>query len=247
MVHQRNRASDGRCLYYYGSLATLSSMLSTRQIWLSDIRKSNDSDEIAYGVRQIKHRLDAVLSSLSDGRRQLVIPSDFLKDNGFAAPLTQDEFQTLGGELSTALREIYSHMDAKRDSLYAHFGKRRCFALCFTGNGDVLSQWRGYGDNARGVAVGFDKASVLQYVRANTDTAIPGVKLLFRPVYYRENDNALHSYVKSDLRQAPFLSRRFEVTRGHLFREDEMGRLTGFYTICCHSLAKEACAARTAP
>ena len=64
MVHQRNRASDGRCLYYYGSLATLSSMLSTRQIWLSDIRKSNDSDEIAYGVRQIKHRLDAVLSSL---------------------------------------------------------------------------------------------------------------------------------------------------------------------------------------
>ncbi len=223
MKYANDMATDGQCLYYYGSLSTLESMLRSKQIWLSDIRKSNDSEEIAYGFRQIKHRLDAVLEPISKGQRSLRIPKDFLEDNHYGSPLTKDEFLERGSILSESLRSIYTQMEIKRGALYAHSSGKHCFALCFTGDGDLLSQWRGYGDNAQGVAIGFDKASILRYVRAHASNAIPHAKLCFCPIYYREMDNAFHDYSKDDIRQFRFLARRFEVTRGRLFREDETG------------------------
>ena len=92
-------------------------------------------------------------------------------------------------------------------------------------DGDLLSQWRGYGDDGRGVAIGFRKPTILRCVRRHRGDAILGELLRFGPVYYREMDNALQSCDKNTLRQERFLLRRLEVTRGHLFREDEMGAI----------------------
>jgi hypothetical protein len=34
--------------------------------------------------------------------------------------------------------------------------QRKMFLTCFSENGDLLSQWRAYGNNGDGVAIGFD-------------------------------------------------------------------------------------------
>ena len=211
------KTTDGRFLYYYGSLAMLQNSLRSKQIWLSDIRKSNDSEEISYGLRQIKHRLDAITKSL--GRRRL-LPYDY--DESL---LSDEDIRKYSPQLCRALQTIYNEMSEKRDSRYAHFDGRRCFALCFSGDGDLLSQWRGYGDDGRGVAIGFERPSILRYARKHRYDAVPNERTIFRPVYYRERDDALSSYDKDMLRQTPFLARNFEVMRGRMFRENEMGQI----------------------
>lgn len=37
--------------------------------------------------------------------------------------------------------------------------KDKFFVMCFSGeeSGDLLSQWRGYGDNGKGIAIGFNE------------------------------------------------------------------------------------------
>lgn len=42
------------------------------------------------------------------------------------------------------------------DILTAVESRRTCYSSSFSSKGDALSQWRGYGDEGRGVAIGFD-------------------------------------------------------------------------------------------
>jgi Protein of unknown function (DUF2971) len=39
------------------------------------------------------------------------------------------------------------------------------FASCFSGDGDRLSQWRGYADQGRGVAIGFSKRAIADAIK----------------------------------------------------------------------------------
>lgn len=52
----------------------------------------------------------------------------------------------------------------------------------------------------------------------------PGKTLRFQPVYYREHDGERYStgYTKSKLRDLPFQANHYELTRGNLYRENEI-------------------------
>lgn len=57
------------------------------------------------------------------------------------------------------------------------------YMICFSENGDLLSQWRGYADNGRGVTIGFDYNTLQEYVKQNF-----GILELKKVVYISEKD-----------------------------------------------------------
>jgi hypothetical protein len=59
------------------------------------------------------------------------------------------------------------------------------FACCFSGNGDLLSQWRAYGNNGKGYAIGFEPSLFLNLAKS------PETMSLRRITYGGENEMTL--------------------------------------------------------
>lgn len=209
-------------LYFYTSVATLVSLLSSKSIWLSDIRRSNDSQEILQGITRITARLSTLLAAYSDMPSKFVLPRDYASS---ASYIDFGVFEEAGKRILDMLKEIAATLsEGKRgpvEDFYGGLGGRRCFALCFTAFGDRLSQWRGYGSDGKGVAVGFDRLSISRYVERHRGDAIPGETLYFEPVYYGASGDTLRTASAGESRIQRFLARRLEVSHSDQLRDDE--------------------------
>lgn len=116
------------------------------------------------------------------------------------------------------------------------------YAVCFSGNGDLLSQWRGYGNDGTGVALGFNayylsklslKESNFQYqpmnygaeeIWENTQQNIAkNMKKICSKHNYTTSDieNILFNIVSDAIYTAAF-------SKHHAFREEEEYRLVYF-------------------
>ncbi len=62
--------SDGDLLYHYCGVATFFSIIKTRSIWLSDISKSNDSQELKWFLIELEAFIHRVWDSLILERKQ---------------------------------------------------------------------------------------------------------------------------------------------------------------------------------
>ena len=61
-----------------------------------------------------------------------------------------------------------------------------CFGFCLSEKGDLLSQWRGYADNASGVSIGFSKSYFFQLSNTHMDVTKPLLSL--KKVVYDPRD-----------------------------------------------------------
>lgn len=108
----------------------------------------------------------------------------------------------------------------------AHILTPRCLALCFTGNGDLLSQWRGYGDDGRGVAVGFRRSDINALLNwwDEFENVIERkrIHLGHGAVYYRDRDDSFTAITTGEMRHRRFMEERWELTRGNMLRGDEI-------------------------
>ena len=132
-------AGESDLVFYYCGVDTLMSIFTNRSIWLQDVSKSNDTMELNWGKEQITKQLEDECerwgdSVLGKARSGLVSEADF---NTAVKRYMQVEDKTM------------RYVDKLLDS-------NICFAMCFSKNGDMLSQWRGYGSNGSGVSIGFD-------------------------------------------------------------------------------------------
>lgn len=103
-------------LYYYCASSTFQSLLEEPEIWLAELRGSNDRGE---GNWAMECYLDCF------HRRE---KEEFLKAKGVLEML---------------------------------FASRTALGFCVSEASDLLSQWRGYADNGRGICIGF-KAETLR-------------------------------------------------------------------------------------
>ena len=108
-------------VYHYCSLETFYNIITNSTIRLSNIKKSNDYEEMMYILPKAIDICDSILSKyyekLSVGYK--------LKDN-FVKTLFEETFN----ELSL-----------------------NCYVICFSEQSDLLSQWRGYANDACGVSI----------------------------------------------------------------------------------------------
>lgn len=119
----------GGTLYHYCSLSTFLSITSSKTVWLSDLMKSNDDLEGIWIYEFIERTIKKIKDDYSNR-----LPMQ-----------KKDEEQALTefGIYAKVLREWQMSQDIP------------C-GFCLSEEKDLLSQWRGYADDGRGVAIGFD-------------------------------------------------------------------------------------------
>ena len=128
---------DKNIVYHYCNINTFYSIISNKTLRLSDITKSNDQLELTWAKSII--------------RKVFGNSYDELKD-----------------EIKSKLKKE-AYMDQIEQKIASYFEKdelrNKFFVICFSGNnsGDLLSQWRGYGDDGQGIAIGFNE-SVLKRI-----------------------------------------------------------------------------------
>ncbi len=125
-------------LYHYCSLNTFIKIVEAKTLRLSEIGKSNDYMEILWLKNKVIPR---------------IISQRFKKIfEGFPVAFTLGKITYQGVEGIIKMLEWYVDREGK-DKM----SESLTLACCFSEYGDLLSQWRGYADNAQGVSIGIDK------------------------------------------------------------------------------------------
>ena len=141
-------------VYHYCSLSTLLNILEHKTIRLSDINKQNDTNESKALLHITRNRAIQIMLSRPG------VDSD----------------QTFGGLtyrgfIVYLIDKMIEHVKGYKDLM--------AYIACFSESDDYLAQWRGYADNGRGVAIGFDVETIERLIEQ-----IPDAQLEFRKVHY---------------------------------------------------------------
>lgn len=123
-------------LYYYCKMDTFKSMLKTKTLWLTDLTRSNDSEEVIRAYRNLWERIRVRLDQ-TDIDKELLASQFEMLDSAF---------------------QVQSLVDIP-------------FGCCFCSENDLVQQWREYGDNGCGVAVGFDLDAIPGLVQQHPITS----------------------------------------------------------------------------
>ncbi len=132
-----------KSLYHYCSLETFISIIRNSSIWLSDVKKSNDSKELIwlrqhyynYILDKYCHTDDADIKSICEIILSLS-PQDGLK-------ICPSWLLPSSGETAKQILDIFNSF--------------RVFTFCLSQHADSLGQWRGYTDAGQGIAIGFSR------------------------------------------------------------------------------------------
>ncbi|MFA9399290.1 MAG: DUF2971 domain-containing protein [Clostridiaceae bacterium] len=118
----------GRNLYHYCSLETFIAIISNKCFRLSDLSKSNDYMERKWIINILEEALN---KSFKDEGITIDLREEYWYDDGVNNHIDY---------LLNMLRDDVTHSS---------------YITCFSRKGDLLSQWRAYGDDGRGVSIGF--------------------------------------------------------------------------------------------
>ncbi|WP_319617807.1 DUF2971 domain-containing protein [Rhodococcus opacus] len=109
-------------------------------LWATDARYLNDSEEVIYGTKIMVEELE----------RQA--------DASGQSPTVRDQLLTLADDVRKNRFDMEWHAKAKRAVP---------FVACLCQEGDLLSQWRGYGDGGGGYAIGFSPEVLTEFYTVN--------------------------------------------------------------------------------
>ena len=148
-------------VYHYCSLSTLLNILEHKTIRLSDINKQNDTNESKALLHITRNRAIQIMLSRPG------VDSD----------------QTFGG---LTYREFIVYLIDKMIEHVKGYKDLMAYIACFSESDDYLAQWRGYADNGRGVAIGFDVETIERLIEQ-----IPDAQLEFRKVHYIDTNKSV--------------------------------------------------------
>lgn len=135
--------NDISIVYHYCSLENFLNIIKNKTIRLSDVNKSNDYLETK-----------AVLSMIKEAAINMFKKSPISECGILIYGMNnEDAFKYL---LDVVLNRVLE------------FKNLLIYAVCFSEKKDLLSQWRGYADNGKGVAIGFN-LSCLKKICEATD------------------------------------------------------------------------------
>lgn len=127
-----------RTLYHYCSIDAFLSIIQNKCIWLSDADKTNDSSELNYIFEFFKETINEILKNYGDKY-----------DNNLKNTVKDIAY-------STVYKLVYKKAPISQ--------YRKSFLCCFSESKDLLSQWRAYGNDGKGIAIGFDSKMLASIV-----------------------------------------------------------------------------------
>ena len=178
-------------VYHYCSLESLNSILNHKSLRLTNILKSNDSMEISWICRYYDAEFESAYKNASD----------LLKAN-----ISLERFK---GYMNLFTDEFFNENNADF----------RYYVTCFSYQDDLLSQWRGYADDGRGAAIGFDLDILKQIVQVSPEKSQSSIVSLHK-ISYSESEQReivhqivceLVSEIEKMLQEERKLSEDFEI------------------------------------
>lgn len=166
-------------LYQYTSLDVLVKIVTNKTLRMSDITKTNDSAEIIWATRHI------------------------LKEFREAYGKAQDD-----GSLRFIARRISCEQleNQVEQNIRDWFSRYTFYCICMSEAKDQLSQWRGYADDGKGVAIGFNINALEQLCKDRSYThkgqTIVAHELDFKKIVYDEKDQSelIYEFVNESIR-----------------------------------------------
>ena len=148
-------------VYHYCDIDTFYNIITKKAIRLSDVTKSNDYMEVMWVTQYIKDVFMEIFDS---------VQTRYFKNN-YSSEIFEELVEHYQADFFDITKSIYSH-----------------YVCCFSAaGGDILSQWRGYADDGKGVAVGFDGDLLSTIGLPAKDDLISSQVLYFWKVEYLEN------------------------------------------------------------
>ncbi|MBS4906779.1 MAG: DUF2971 domain-containing protein [Ruminococcus sp.] len=155
-------------VYHYCSLYSFNSILKNRSLRLTNILKSNDSMEIRWICRYYETEFEEAYEKTSDLFKTCISSERFM---GYVKLFTDEFF----------------------DENHADF---RYYVTCFSYQNDLLSQWRGYADDGRGAAIGFDLDVLKEIAIVSPEISKPSIVSLHKISYSEaEQREVVHQVV----------------------------------------------------
>ncbi|WP_346867458.1 DUF2971 domain-containing protein [Clostridium sp. UBA1353] len=104
-------------------------IISNKSLRLCDLSKTNDYMERKWILNNLE---DSLIKAFEKNEIFINLKEDYCYDKG-----------------------IHNRLAFILDML-KHYVESSIYITCFSRNGDLLSQWRAYGDNGKGVSIGFN-------------------------------------------------------------------------------------------
>lgn len=139
-------------LYHYCSMETLVSIIKNGKIRLGDLKSMNDPSEM----------------KLQEINMANIIYNEYQK-NPFEFDIGENGAHYGIKELLTPYQIEYKLGQCGKYS-------NLLFAFCLSGKCNDLSQWRLYGDNGKGVCLGFKKADMKKLIEANSNFSLEKIE-----------------------------------------------------------------------
>ena len=146
-ISQKYMTNNKTCAYHYTDISGFMGILSDRCFWASNIHFQNDNAEYKDGLSACLSLIDELSATPNNS-----LEKEYLSNLG----------QSLKDEYALAIAGQISSKDI--------------FTISFCNNGDLLSQWRGYGGVA-GISIGIDEATLLEKTRFKEATLYEKEKL----------------------------------------------------------------------
>ena len=147
-------------LYHYCSLSTFYNIVKNKSIWVSDVQKSNDFLEVIWLKQLFTKQMNDELYKF-----QLKLVNDLNIDQ-------IDDFLNIYQKANEAARIAFL----------------KTWVFCLSEEKDLLSQWRGYADDGKGISIGFNGEFLdgicSLYTSPSKD---PKATIFFDKVHYDKN------------------------------------------------------------
>ena len=176
IIERMDEDFPNKVVYHYCSVETFKKIIENATLRATNIRKSNDYSEVINTIDCFSFAMRIAIRKYADEYPDDVIFKEF----------------TRGDELDTD-ELIRKAIDNPTCTYYC---------TCFSEARDLLSQWRGYADDGKGVAIGFTDAYFKELTNYCRSKYMPRIK--YRPIVYDPGK------MKADL--VKYIVNRFRIT-----------------------------------
>ena len=172
--------SEEKIIYHSCSVDTFLSIIKNQELWVSDIFKMNDSSEEKCLEDLLRFYLKRIHGELLKDKKFKEYLDKKGKNDKKSTKKERENTEKLKKELfKEYYNKIFSVPIKKNidnyikinkfltinDLLKEKSKKIKRYICCFSGDGDLLSQWRAYADDGKGISIGFKKSKIKDFLR----------------------------------------------------------------------------------
>lgn len=186
-------------IYQYYDLKTFDSILKNRELWFSDIKKMNDTNEDKELFIFLKKELKKTLEEISEEEKKqkdYQDREDYLKK--IEEITTEERFRKYFIEIKKiSIRKdtnLLTNLKKKRNKITAlllmkNFQNLGKFISCFSKKGDLLGQWRSYADDGKGIAIGYNLEELEKILKSLLNNENHESKVAISEINYLDSKN----------------------------------------------------------